>query len=188
MATTQDHHAIDVDTRGHMGIAERLPTIFREADVNEFKKDPGFAKHRTHVAPHLAVGREHAGKRPLSLGDGHHQQVHGLFMCVVACQSENNIPVVGKDQVLRGRECTGCVWIATTFNESDGQIDGDQFDKVNIQPVTCMQCENAPCEQVCPVAATVHDEEGLNAMVYNRRIGTRYCSNNCPPRLDGSTI
>ena len=186
LATTQDHHAIDVDTRGHMGIAERLPTIFREADVNEFKKDPGFAKHRTHVVHRISQWEEN------TLENGRYRwamaidlnKCTGCSACVVACQSENNIPVVGKDQVLRGREMH---WLRLdryyAFNESDGQIDGDQLDKVAIQPVTCMQCENAPCEQVCPVAATVHDEEGLNAMVYNRCIGTRYCSNNCPYKV-----
>ena len=186
LATTQDHHAIDVDTRGHMGIAERLPTIFREADVNEFKKDPGFAKHRTHVVHRISQWEEN------TLENGRYRwamaidlnKCTGCSACVVACQSENNIPVVGKDQVLRGREMH---WLRLdryyAFSETDGEIDGDQLDKVAIQPVTCMQCENAPCEQVCPVAATVHDEEGLNAMVYNRCIGTRYCSNNCPYKV-----
>ena len=186
LATTQDHHAIDVDTRGHMGIAERLPTIFREADVNEFKKDPGFAKHRTHVVHRISQWEEN------TIENGRYRwamaidlnKCTGCSACVVACQSENNIPVVGKDQVLRGREMH---WLRLdryyAFSETDGEIDGDQLDKVAIQPVTCMQCENAPCEQVCPVAATVHDEEGLNAMVYNRCIGTRYCSNNCPYKV-----
>ena len=186
LATTQDHHAIDVDTRGHMGIAERLPTIFREADLNEFKKDPGFAKHRTHVVHRISQWEEN------TLENGRYRwamaidlnKCTGCSACIVACQSENNIPVVGKDQVLRGREMH---WLRLdryyAFNESDGQIDGDQLEKVALQPVTCMQCENAPCEQVCPVAATVHDEEGLNAMVYNRCIGTRYCSNNCPYKV-----
>ena len=181
-AQTQDHGAMDalIPDVPLGSIQERLPTIVRETTLDDYRSHPDFAQHRVHVAHRLSLWEETnldgaRFKWGMSIDLN---TCTGCSACVTACQAENNVPVVGKDQIARGREMH---WIRV-----DRYFKGDDPaapEAVFVQPVTCMHCENAPCEQVCPVAATVHDKDGLNVMVYNRCIGTRYCSNNCPYKV-----
>ena len=181
-AQTQDHGAMDalIPAVPLGGIQERLPTLVRETNLEDYRTHPDFAKHRVHVAHRLSLWEETNldGAKFRWAMSVDLNTCTGCGSCVTACQAENNIPIVGKDQIARGREMH---WIRI-----DRYFKGDDPsapEAVFVQPVTCMQCENAPCEQVCPVAATVHDKDGLNVMVYNRCIGTRYCSNNCPYKV-----
>ncbi|HEY6560848.1 MAG TPA: TAT-variant-translocated molybdopterin oxidoreductase [Polyangiaceae bacterium] len=175
VGASQDLHTID--QTGHTGVQSRLPQLIRENTFAKYKEDPNFVDHVVHHPPLLNLWKD-----PVKY-DGHRwglsidlNRCIGCSACVIGCQSENNIPVVGKANVERGRELH---WIRI-----DRYFRGTPEEAETVfQPVTCHQCENAPCESVCPVGATMHSHEGLNDMVYNRCIGTRYCSNNCPYKV-----
>jgi len=177
LASTQDHSGLDTEKLAADAIEKRLPVLIREATLDEYRHEPEFAKELVEVPHTNSLWKEHNYEKGNQWGMAVDLNVcNGCNACTIACQSENNIPVVGKDEVEKGREMH---WIRI-----DRYFAGDyENPEMVFQPVGCQHCELAPCEQVCPVAATVHDEEGLNTMVYNRCIGTRYCANNCPYKV-----
>jgi molybdopterin-containing oxidoreductase family iron-sulfur binding subunit len=164
LAVTQLHHSI----QGR--------DLVRAGTLEQFRKDPKLAQHGSHKgeAPSLYPEHEYSGHAwgmAIDLNS-----CVGCNACVVACQAENNIPVVGKSEVLRSREMH---WLRIdTYFKGPAENPEAYY-----EPVLCMHCEKAPCEVVCPVSATAHSSEGLNDMVYNRCVGTRYCSNNCPYKV-----
>ena len=202
---TGDVHEL-ANTQEHWSMEGRA--ILREGSVEEFGKKPDFVEKmgmESHSPPVYGkdkdmpleekvskVPKGGSAYKPPALTAPQQWGMSidlnlctGCNACVIACQSENNIPIVGKDQVLRGREMH---WIRLDRYFASREEDEDDTGipeevQVSFQGMACVHCELAPCETVCPVNATVHDEQGLNVMAYNRCVGTRYCANNCPYKV-----
>ncbi len=174
LASTQEHHSLHVPEHLAPKNGERRP-IVQETTYHDYRKNPGsgsFSQHELlNMWPEEHKYSGHRWGMAIDL-----TACTGCSACVIGCMAENNIPVVGKDEVMRNREMT---WIRIDryYTEKDDDV------TVAHQPMMCQHCDHAPCETVCPVLATVHSDEGLNQQVYNRCVGTRYCSNNCPYKV-----
>jgi MoCo/4Fe-4S cofactor protein with predicted Tat translocation signal len=180
---TKNGHLL-VQTQNHYSMEGRA--LVREGTVADYNKNPAFAKRvwmDADIPPNVSLYTHPPLNAPNQWGMAVDLNTCiGCAACVVACQAENNIPVVGKEQVFNSREMH---WMRVDryFASAEGDKNNPHLEddpEMVMEPMMCQHCENAPCETVCPVNATVHSEDGLNVQVYNRCIGTRYCSNNCP--------
>lgn len=176
LATTQEHHTLEIPRNVAPHGAE-VRDVVQHTTLAAFALDPQAGKPEQHVQGDVQLWAEDHPKKEHAWGMSIDLNAcTGCSACLVACQSENNVPVVGKDEVRRQREMH---WIRI-----DRYYAGEEDDvQVSHQPMMCQHCDNAPCETVCPVLATVHSSEGLNEQVYNRCVGTRYCANNCPYKV-----
>jgi len=177
LATTQQHWTIETHEVVENAVRDRA--LVRSVPKDAFDADPGVIEDMSLPTPplvNISDAPEYTGEHQWGMAIDLNRCL-GCNACAVACQAENNVPVVGKDEVIRGREMA---WMRID-RYFEGDPEGDV--RVHNQPMLCQHCENAPCEVVCPVNAAVHDQDGLNLMVYNRCIGTRYCSNNCPYKV-----
>jgi molybdopterin-containing oxidoreductase family iron-sulfur binding subunit len=171
LASTQGYQTMETP------VGER--PLVQERSLEEYKKEPNFAKEGEPPQDLTLYKPFDYSKKTVEYAWGMAIDLNscvGCNNCIIACQSENNIAVVGKEQTLRGRHMH---WLRVDTYYNGPRDNPRGF----FQPLPCMQCENAPCELVCPVQATIHSSEGLNDMVYNRCVGTRYCSNNCPYKV-----
>jgi MoCo/4Fe-4S cofactor protein with predicted Tat translocation signal len=171
LANVQIYHAMSGKTREGIDMGYRQIVV--EATLDQYKENPAANIHREKITSAWNSFAYPGYKWGMAVDLN---QCTGCSACVIACQSENNVPTIGKTYVIRGREM---FWLRV-----DRYYVGtpDEPDAVHI-PIMCQHCDNAPCETVCPVAATVHSPEGTNDMIYNRCVGTRYCSNNCPYKV-----
>ncbi len=171
LVSTQEHHSLDDESVKDF---HRKRGIIREGTVLQYAKDPRFLKHEEHELFSISKEVTYTGVKWAMAIDMN--KCIGCNACVASCNVENNIPVVGKEEVDTGREMH---WIRLDRYYS-GTPDNPT---VSHQPMLCQHCDNAPCENVCPVVATNHSPDGLNQMIYNRCVGTKYCSNNCPYKV-----
>lgn len=170
LASTQEHHQLD-DT--FLADLHKKRDIIHEGTVIQYLDDPKFIE-KEHHAPTIVPKIKYDGVKWAMAIDLN--KCTGCGVCTLSCNVENNIPVVGKEQLHKGREMT---WIRI-----DRYFSGTaEAPSVSNQPMLCQHCDNAPCENVCPVIATTHSPDGLNQMAYNRCVGTKYCSNNCPYKV-----